>query len=73
MKKKIWFYWLAVIVNDKSFSFKRSKTMEAQQLRLTNRTKEPNERKSIPNVLMNYLFGNILRFTFNCPHRFYYC
>lgn len=30
--------------------------MKAQHLRLTNRTKEPNVRKGIPNVLLNYLF-----------------
>lgn len=30
--------------------------MKAQQLRLTNRTNEPNVRKGIPNVLMNNLF-----------------
>lgn len=30
--------------------------MKAQQLRLTNRTKEPNTWKGIPNVLINYLF-----------------
>lgn len=30
--------------------------MKAQQLRLNNRTKEPNVRKGISNVLMNYIY-----------------